>query len=72
MQTNLLIGAGERAEGGGAGGAGLPPPPVGAPPPQTEAAAKSSCWTTFNHLQINVTMKTSFGAFGSHPGRFHR
>lgn len=42
VQTNLLIGAGERAEAGGAGGAGLPPPSVGGSPPQTEAPTKSS------------------------------
>lgn len=41
VQTDLLIRAGERAEGRRAGGAGLAPPPVGRPPPQTEASPKS-------------------------------
>lgn len=40
VQTDLLVRAGQRAEGWRAGGAGLAPPPVGRPPPQTEASPK--------------------------------
>lgn len=56
VQPDLLIRAGERAEGGGAGGAGLAPPPVGRPPPQAEAAAKPR-WFVGRHrsFRINVT-----------------
>lgn len=41
VQTDLLVRAGERAEGWRAGGAGLAPPPVGRPPPQAEAFPKA-------------------------------
>lgn len=69
VQTDLLVRAGEQAEGWWAGGAGLAPPSVGRPPPQAEASAKAG-WRQEN-LTLKLDSTEISAAVVPHPGKRH-